>query len=481
MSEFTMKTYKDSYLYNNKLRNNDNDGNKNSKAILDYITNAVRIDKESEGFIGIVEEIKRQQTSTIVYQILRMDNVVLCIGNYELPRSFKVIEAKDPKNNKKPTVFIDCTGLIEYRNGFYICKKIDVLITYLYNALIYLLYRYAPMKMINNSDLIISGTACYVSLFTYIIDYLRIIGFAENKAKISYLVGLYFLHNVCGKDLDAYVKNIAARNAGVELKNITVYDLYIEDQMFLDINEFVNYISKTFNLKGLNLQVFMSRWINLVGIGTQYAVELFTNFGILLTSAYSGSYIVNQRQIERSCGVNLVKFNNAIKIIGVNTFGKIFREELDVHEKYSIDKAEMLKERNTIAPKSRKSDFVSVDEAVNSTKAIKDFYTRTKQLQKLPKEVEKIFNNGVSVLEAYVRGEEDTSYEEGSLCACANCKEINKVLAGTPELQKVLSLIDTKIRYCNEIATGEGDREVKQKAARCVIELRNTKNTLNSL
>lgn len=478
MSVFTIKTYKDSYLYKNKLRNMDSDENKNNKTIMDYITNSYRIDKKSEAFAGIIEDIKRQQTSSIVYQILQRSNVVLAIGKYELPRSFKVIEVKDPKADRRPTVFIDCTGLIEYRNGFFICKKIDVLIAYLYNAMIYILYREAPLKLFNNTELVISATTCYVSLFTYIIDYLRIIGYAENKNKISYLIGLFFLHNVLGRDIDQYSKNIAAKVAGIELKLTTAYDLYLNDNMFLDINEFVNELANTFNLKGFNLQVFMGRWINLIGIGTQYAVELFTNFGILLTSAYSGAYIVNQRQIERSCGLNLVKFNNAVKQVAATTIVPMFGESIEYHEKFSLDNAKAIRAREESAPVCKKADFASTEEATKVVESIVDYYDNTKQPQKLPGNILRIFTNGCDVLESYIMWNDD-NYQEGTILACTGCRDLKKILDGSPEYAKVLRLIDDKIRLCQEIMVDEQlDKEAKSRATSCIIELRNVKNAL---
>lgn len=479
MSDFTiLKTYKDSYLYRNKLRNMDSDENKNNKTIMDYITNAYRIDKNSEAFAGIIEDIKRQQTSTVVYQILQRSNVVLSIGKFELPRSFKVIEVKDPKANRRPTVFIDCTGLIEYKNGFFICKKIDVLIAYLYNAMIYILYREASVKMFNNTELVISATTCYVSLFTYIIDYLRIIGYAENKSKISYLIGLFFLHNVIGRDIDQYSKNIAAKVAGVEIKLTSAYDFYLNDQMFLNINEFINELAKTFRLKGFNLQVFMGRWINLIGIGTQYAVELFTNFGMLLTSAYSGAYIVNQRQIERSCGLNLIKFNNAVKQVASTTIEPMFKESIEYHEKFSLDNAKAINARNESAPTCKKADFVSTEEATKAVASIVDYYDETKQPQKLPGSVLKIFTNGCDVLESYIMWDSD-NYEEGAILACTGCKDLKKILNGSPEYAKVLRLLDDKIRLCQEIMVDDQlDKEAKSRATSCIIELRNAKNAL---
>ena len=93
MNNSTMKTYKDSYLYKTKTRKINSDQNKNNNALSKYIMQAERVDKKSPAFNGILEDIKRQQTSSIVYTILQMDNVELCIGTYELPRSFKVFEA----------------------------------------------------------------------------------------------------------------------------------------------------------------------------------------------------------------------------------------------------------------------------------------------------------------------------------------------------------------------------------------------------
>jgi hypothetical protein len=248
--------------------------------------------------------------------------------------------------------------------------------------------------------------------------------------------------------------------------------------MFLDINLFITKLAETFRLKGLNLQVFMGKWIHLIGIGTQYAVELFTSFGVLLTSAYSGSYIVQQRQIENYCGTDLVKFNNALKTAGVNTFGTLFREEFEWHDKDAVNKANAIKNRLAMEETvSKKSDFNSIEEATTAFDNIIKFYNDTKQIQKLPKAVLKVFINGTGAIEGYVKNE--SSYEEGALCACARCKELSKIIANTPELEKIALLLNDKIRLCQEIATNEDlDGDTRSKASRCLIELRDCKNIL---
>ena len=219
---FEIKTYKDSYLYNNKItKANQAGGSKNNAVLKDFIMNAHRVeDKQAESFRGILEDVKRQQMSSVLYTVLLLDNVQICINKSELPRAFKVFEAKDVLNGKKSTVFIDCTGLIEYKNGYYYCRKVDVFVTYLLEALIYILYRNANMKIMNNSNVTINATECYVSMFNFVLDYLRIIGYSENKNKISYLVALFFLTNMMSKPLDNYARSVAAAISGIDKKNI---------------------------------------------------------------------------------------------------------------------------------------------------------------------------------------------------------------------------------------------------------------------
>ena len=178
MSGFDKKTYSDSYLYNKEA-------NKHNQNLTEYILKADRIDKNSQAFGSIIDNVKRQQNSSILFSVLMNRDVIICINTVELPRAFKVFEAKDIKNNiggnsNETKVFIDVTGLIVFKDGYYICKKIDVLITYIFDALVYLLYSKSGTKMVNNSSITISSTECFVSMVDYILDYLRIIGFSNN-------------------------------------------------------------------------------------------------------------------------------------------------------------------------------------------------------------------------------------------------------------------------------------------------------------
>ena len=493
MSNFTMKTYKDSYLYNNKISNKEpsNPDKRTNEAIRDFITTSYRIeDKKSDAFRGVVEDIKRQQRSSILLTVLLMDNVKLCIGRSELPRAFKVFDAKDSKSGGKPMVFIDVTGLIEMRNGFYVCKKIDVLCAYLSDALVYLLYRYSPSKIMDNSNITIAATDCYVSMFTYIIDYLRIIGYSVNKKKISYFIALFFLHNMMGKTIDDYTKNIAAKTAELSANDIRAFDLYYEDGMFDNISNFIIFLSETFKLKGFTLEVFVNKWIQLFGTGTQYGCELFTSFMVVIMNANSGSYIIKQQQVERCCGAqNMIKISNAVEKAGVTSFdNRMTMSESDlsiyeVHDKNSCQLAEALNMRKNIPADLafNVNDFVTVESAIEKAEKVIKFYNEARMGYKLPDVVSEAIMTGVE--SAYINGmnilnSQDQIYEFGALPA------VIKTFKKYP--------VEDKQRYCIEVTINRDsdalrdalsescieEKVIKQAISKTISEFREVKNIM---
>jgi hypothetical protein len=377
---YKLKTYADSYLFNNKIGRSEgeNVADKSMKALKDYIIKATRIDKKSDAFRGIIEEVKRQQRSSIYYTILMLPNVELCIGPYELPRAFKVSDMKDVKNNGKPTIFIDVTGMVEMtKNGYYICKKIDVLCTYIIDAAIYLLYRYKTSKLLDNSNITITGTECYVSAFDYVVDYLRILGYSTNKTRIWYYIAKYYLVNVMGKDEnDPYVNNIAAKVSGIDNRDLEAIRLFYIDGMYENIYTFVNAISESFKLKGLTLEVFIAKWAHCFGTGTQYATELFTSFLVLIANTYSASYVVNQKQVKRCCGDdNINRLFTEIEKAAKTSFDTgFFRENDEAYAIHSERAAKLLREKENYAEIINKEDFVDIGIVKAKAQAIKEKY-----------------------------------------------------------------------------------------------------------
>lgn len=474
MSE--LKTYKDSYLYN---RASDVTGKDNTSTLNEYIVRSQRItDKKSEAFRGILEDIKRQQTSAVLLAVLMRDDVVICINSFEISRAFKVFEAKDPKNNKKPTIFIDATGLIRYDNGYYYCKKVDVIITYLLEALIYLNYRYANTKTMNNTSITVSGTECFCSMSWYVIDYLRPIGYSSYKSKIIYLIGLFYIVNLMGKPLDSYAKSVAAKIAKLEPANIRAFDLYLDDMdVFENIHTFITFLSKTFSLKGFTTETFVSKWIWLFGTGTQYGCELFTSFGAILAAVYVGSYVVNQKQIERCCGTSMVKFIAEMMKIGNSTFSA--SNYLEAAQNY-VDK-----NTEELAKAVQNKEALAYDKSVYAVN--KKMFNDKEKLKKAIKNASKVFKESNSenlfknlihsVFESGLEAILGDEYENGALT------EAVKQLKGhftKSDINKCVLMVESTIGKLNNIRTKINESSIlvgfsnidKSAIASRIIELR---------
>ena len=433
------------------------------------------------------------QKSSILHTVMMMDKVELCIGTVELPRAFKVFEAHDVRvgKNADTKVFIDVTNLIQLKDGYFVCPKIDVLITYLFNALGYLLYSYAPEKLLNNSNITIAGTECFVAMFNFIIDYLRVIGFSQNKERISYLAALYFQRNILGKDLDTYSKNMAARVAGLSAGDTKAFDLYYNEEDFKSIDTFIGMITETFKLKGLTTEVFVSKWMYLYGVGTQYATEFFPAFSSVVISAYCGSYIVNQKQIERCCGRSMVTFCEAIIRMGNDEFDRrryMSESEYDKtipRSKDTILLMEFLFNSGKKLPKEMDfvaEDFKSKSKTSKKLSEIIKFYEDSIQIKKLPKKIKEIFFNGLRAMGLYNVNDADT-YESG---VCETILKMGKkYLRLDPkvsssilmELNYSIPQIERMIDQFRETENPE-DKEKAKRFAKSLVEIRKCINLL---
>lgn len=312
-----VKGYADTFIYGKK----DPSGYSAEAGLVEFIMKADRIDKNSEAFSRIDNDVKVRQTTAVLYRILMRDDVVLCIGKKELPASFKVFEARDIRSNgKTPKVFIDLTGIVKLDNGYFVCKEIDKLCAYLISAMIYLTYHHGYDRLVTNNTVIKSSAICFTKLFTGVFDNLRVTGYNENRMKISYIVAVYYLYNIMGKDLSSAQK-IATTLFSMNNKETNAYDYYYEeDKHFVNIDTFITFLAEMFKLKGMTTDVFLNRWLYMYGKGTLYGPELLPAFLSVITNAYSGSYINQQKTIENMCGRDMVTLSTELLRIGADLF-----------------------------------------------------------------------------------------------------------------------------------------------------------------
>ena len=89
----------------------------------------------------------------------------------------------------------------------------------------------------------------------------------------------------------------------------------------MNIKYFIREVGKILRLNKLTLEVFVEKWIFLFGTGTHFALELFPSFASMVTDAYVGCYINNQKTIEKIIGRDMVNFSNIIFKIGSDAIG----------------------------------------------------------------------------------------------------------------------------------------------------------------
>ena len=342
------KTFFNCYFY--ALSNEK--GNVVENDILEYVTQAQRINYADASFKNIRDQLKTRSTSAVLYRILQRGDIALCIYKKELPSSFKVFTAKDKRavNASKKTVFIDATELIEFQNGQFYCKDIDRLATYLTGALVQMIYYTDTIKLTGNANLQKSSVSAFVKMFARVMDYLKVNNYLQNRERILYIAGVYFAYSVIGMDIESARRVSAVVNHVNPMDQKMHDDRYIEDD-FTNIDTFISSITRTFNLVGMNTSVFANKWLYIFGKGTIYALELYPVFLQTIMYAYAGTYINNWKAIESTCGKDMVDIATIVFKIGGDMFNRGFSYEAAVREEIK-EKLVALKPANGFVIKS---------------------------------------------------------------------------------------------------------------------------------
>lgn len=297
-----------------------------TKRLMEFILDGEPVDKKSKAFEDIRYDIKRRNISSSLLKVLDSPKVELIISNNPLGKSFKVFVANDIRNGKKDIskndksnskVFIDCSELIRLRNGVYRCTNVDILVSYLLSAMVSFIYILDESRIVSNSKLTLAGTDAFSSLFTYIVDFVcKISTNPSTKSKCVYLSSLYYLSNILGKDIDEGSSgyNVAIKVSGLSAREAEMLKYDITEKSFENIDTFVRDLAATLKIK-FTTDILIERWMYIYGTGTVFALELFPAFSSMLTDAYVGTYINNQKTIEKVAKQSMVEFTKTILLL----------------------------------------------------------------------------------------------------------------------------------------------------------------------
>lgn len=284
-----------------------------TEKIMTAIKTGTRIEKNTQEFTeDIALVLKRTKMPAYLLRVLTSKNTVLLLPTDALPRPVRVVCAKDPKD-RKIKVFIDCTGVITQNESTkrYNVKE-TILLAYLISAKTNMVYYNIPEFFSNKSAYTLGCSTIFAQLFTHLIDYIGNISIVpENRTKAMYYSAKYFLMNVMRLDEDK-ATSIAMKVSKATETNVNVYDMTSSDDSFTGLDKFITFIGTTFKMEKLSLNLVVEKWMFLYGSSTVLSLEFLPAFISMITDAYCGAYLNNQKSIEKIVNKNLAVFGKEV-------------------------------------------------------------------------------------------------------------------------------------------------------------------------
>ncbi len=309
------KNYNAAYIYN--LYNY-------RELLLKAINEGERIDPNSAKFENVAFAVKQRQTTAVLVDVLKSQSIVLIKLPKALPLAFNVFSGKDLKKDGKMKVFIDVTDTISEKDGFFTCKNVDRLVAQLVAAMTYRIYYADPKRITTNQSLVLHSTQAFTDCFCYILDYLRISGFKENRDKIRFLIATYYLVGMMWKDQSTSTMNTAMKVANIDKRQADIADMFLTkpEEQLKDIDAFIKFLAKSFKLNDLTTELFLDKFVYLFGQGTHFAVEIVPAFLKMITDAFSGEFIVRQTTLDKVLGKQIVEVTQDLFSIGTTALKK---------------------------------------------------------------------------------------------------------------------------------------------------------------
>lgn len=285
-----------------------------TKVMADAILHAKRIDRNTTEFaedVGL--EIKRSKAPIYLLKILNSKNTHLLQPENPLPKPIRVFAAKDIKGNKKINAFIDISNIITQTNNNRYKVNTSVLIAYLLSAKHNMMYYGIPGAFSSKSQLVLLETRAFAKLFTHVIDYLGNISIIpENREKMMYLSAEYFLYNHLKLTDEDRIHEIAMRVADITESQQNIFNIVSDGKDLKTLPGFVDAVKTIFKMNKLTLSLVIEKWMFLYGAATVLSLEFLPSFLTMITDAYSGVYLNNQKSIEKILAKDLVELGKML-------------------------------------------------------------------------------------------------------------------------------------------------------------------------
>lgn len=307
------KTFSDSYLYNLKT-------DMYEKDIINLIMKGEEINKNDESFKNIEYDVARRQVTNALVTVLKSQNVKIMSSPTRIVDALAVFMAKDLKAPGQPSKVFIYNDYIQHnsQNSDYKINnmRVDGLIARLFNAMIQIIYYGDPKKIIMNTKIVENSTGVFACLFTDCIDRIsRISNIGTHRQKCMYLSSIYFLNNVLRKEINQTVRSYALKISGLTQKEAELLELQSKDNIYDNINTFVNGLADVLRLSGLKLDVVLNQWCWIYGASTYFGMELFTSLAGMISDSYIAYGINNSKTIQANGKEYYQRFMDAMMLL----------------------------------------------------------------------------------------------------------------------------------------------------------------------
>ena len=143
-----------------------------------------------------------------------------------------------------------------------------------------------------------------------------------------YLSSMYFLEGILKMDNPDSSSKLAKKIAGISEREANMIDILLDKSCnhpttmgkvpkadpYENIKIFISTLSDVMHLndKVITTDIIVEKWMQQYGPGTVFGLEYFPAFSAMITDAYNGGYLNQQKTIEKICGADMVDYTKQI-------------------------------------------------------------------------------------------------------------------------------------------------------------------------
>lgn len=286
------------------------------RQLFEMVMKAERVDTTAEDFSDIVYDVKHRQVMPNMIKALQSSRIVLLHGDNPLGKAAKVFTMKDVKTDNTRKTFIDCSTILEKSSSGAWKAETDRLISYLLSAMTQRIYYDEALetKLTKNVALTKFGASAYAKLMFNIIDYIaKISSIMDAKEKCKALSVMFYQVSLLGQDYNSEgVRTIAKTVSGISDRMLTTILLDYDAGAFVNLKTFCDTIAKELKISKLNVEGIVSKWMYVYDPSTTFGMELFPQFSSIITDAYIGAYLNNQKTIQKVLDTDMVQYTKTL-------------------------------------------------------------------------------------------------------------------------------------------------------------------------